>query len=84
MLPLRRAQVDADLLLQRFVDAAQKMLEQHVFRRNGRIRLQLEDEMAVVALVRPQRRGGAVDRGGQAVLGGGDVHHLRRGSQVGP
>ena len=48
---LHRPQVNADLALQCRVDPVQEVLEQHIFRRDGRIGLQLEDEVAVVALV---------------------------------
>ena len=55
------AQIVADLALQIGVDPVQKMLEQHVFGRDGRVRLKLEHPVPVGALMPPQRRAGAVD-----------------------
>ena len=51
MLALDRAQIDADLRLQRRVDAVEEVLQQHIFGRDRRVRLQLEDEMAVRLLM---------------------------------
>ena len=45
------AQVDADLRLQRWIDAVEEVLQQHVFRRDRRVRLQLEQPVPVGVLL---------------------------------
>ncbi len=50
VLALDLAQIDADLGLEPRVDAVEIVLEQHVFGGNGRIRLELIDEMPIPAL----------------------------------
>ena len=52
---LDRPQIDADLRLQRRIDAVEEMLQQHVFRRDRRIRLQLEQPVPVRMLPPRQR-----------------------------
>lgn len=74
MSALHAAQVDADLVLQRGVDPVQEVLQQDIFRRDGGVGLQLEQEMPVRVLLRAQRRGRAVDRCGQAIVGSGGIH----------
>ena len=56
MRALNPAKIDPDRGLQIRVDPVQKMLEQHVFGRNRRIRFQFEQEMPVRPLPPRQRR----------------------------
>jgi hypothetical protein len=44
---LDRAQINADLALELGLDPVEIMLEQNIFRRDRRIRLEREDEMPV-------------------------------------
>ena len=69
MLTLDRAQIDADLRLQGRVDAGQKMLQQHVFGRDGGVGLQLEQPVAVGVLAPRQGIAGAAHRVGQGIVG---------------
>ena len=61
MLRLETANEFRDLGLQRIVDLVEIVLQQDVFRRNGRIGFELEAPMTVGLLQPDQGRGGAVD-----------------------
>ncbi len=60
MRALDLAQVHGDLRFQHRIDAIEVVLQQHVFRRDRRVRFQFEQPMAVVVL--PPRQGGAGTR----------------------
>ena len=69
---LDAAQIAADPGLQhQIIRLAQKGAQQDIFRRNGRVRLQLIDPVAICALLTDQRGGGAGDAGLDHVAGGG-------------
>ena len=62
-------QIDGDLVVDRLVDLAEEMAEQHIFRGNGRIRLEFEAPMAVLMLRGLEVRGDTGD----------DLSKIRRG-----
>src|SRR6201986_122818 len=78
---LDAAQIDADLVLQLQVRRLRQMMhQQHIFRRDRGIGLELEHPMAIVALTVEQRLGCAADRrfdGGPIVLFDADLVHRR-------
>jgi hypothetical protein len=60
MCALGRTQVDADPAFKFRLGAVEEMLQQHVFSRNGRVRLQIEHPIPVRALAPQQRAARAV------------------------
>ena len=79
MLALDAAQIDADLALQlEVVRLAEIVAQQDVFRRDGGVGLQLEDPVAVVALLAHQRLRGAIDVVVEPVARSVDMRSWRR------
>ena len=79
MVALDAAQIDADLALQlEVIRLAEIVAQQDVLGRDGRVGLQLEDPVAVVALLAQQRLRGAADVVARARRQALDVGHRAR------
>ena len=78
MRALDAAEVEADPLFEGRVDTVEEMLEQHVFRRDRGVGLELEHPVSVGLLAAGQRCRGRGDGSIHSLVGNPIVHVIRR------
>ena len=76
MRALNAAQIDGDFGFERGIDGFAKIMpQQHIFGRNGGVRLQFKQPMAVLALAGQQRARRPIDRTVEIAFYGGRIIH---------